>query len=87
MNKFLIRMMIYKEDQEYPSVICAFHSTKITELLRLYITAKECDIPIKVDNYSSMIDSDFCDKEYYVEDIDIDFGAKDSFTTLNIYVK
>lgn len=88
MNKFLIRMMIYEEDKDYPSVICGFYSTKITELLKLYITAKECEIPIKVDNYSSMINSKFCDKEdYIVENIDIDFGTENSFTTLNIYVK
>ena len=87
MNKFLIRMMIYEEDKDYPSVICGFYSTKITELLKLYITAKECEIPIKIDNYSPMVDSKFRDKEYYIEDIDIDFGTEDSFTTLNIYVK
>ena len=82
-NEFLIRMMTYKDNEE--KMIKGFHSTNITELLKLYILAKEEDIPIDIpieeDGHS-----EYDGQEAYIEDIRITFGGSESITCLNVYV-
>lgn len=82
-EKFLIRMMTWKDKNNYPTMLKALYSNKITEFLKLYVEAKDYGIPIEIDNES----------EGYVTDIKISFGGHetdnkdDNLTTLDIYVE
>lgn len=80
-ENFLIRLMTYKENEENPTMLCAYFSSNINELLKLYITAKEKEIPIEIPSFfkSNVIG--------YVEDIRLTFGDKETFTTLNVYIE
>ena len=85
-EKFLIRMMTWEEGKKYPTMIKAFHSEKITELLNLYLAAKSNDIPISIpveENGKSKFDG----HEAYVDEIRIAFGGQEAITCLNIYVE
>ena len=85
-EKFLIRMMTWEKGKEYPTMIKAFHSEKITELLNLYLTAKSNDIlisiPIEEDG-----ESEFDGHEAYVDEVKITFGGHEAITCLDIYVE
>ena len=82
-DKFLIRMMTYEDDKEV--MIKAFFSENITELLNLYLVAKEndisIDIPIEEEGHSK-----YDGQEALVKEIRISFGGHESITCLNIYV-
>lgn len=85
-NNFLIRMMTWEDDHEYPTMIKAFYSEHITELLKLYITAKENEIIINIPEENEK-HSKFDGHEAYVTDIQINFGGNESITCLNVYVE
>lgn len=86
-DKFLIRMMTWEKDKNYPTMVKGFYSKNITELLNLYYTAKEKEIeiqiPIEYEDYSSKFDGETA----YVESIEIIFGGHTSMTCLDVYVK
>ena len=85
-NNFLIRMMTWEDDHEYPTMIKAFYSKHITELLKLYITAKENEIIINIPKENEG-HSKFDGREAYVTDIQINFGGNESITCLDVYVE
>lgn len=81
-KEFLIRLINYEDEK----MIKAFFSNNITELLKLYLFAKEeevyIDIPIE-DNGRSKYDG----HEAYIKDVRISFGGKEALTCLNVYVE
>ena len=85
-DKFLIRLMTVEKGKIYPTMIKAFYHKHITELLKLYLTAKEYKIPIfipiEVEGASK-----FDGKEVYVQDIHLHFGGEEAITCLDIYVE
>lgn len=85
-EKFLIRMMTWEKGKDYPTMIKAFYSEKITELLNLYLTAKSndilIDIPVEEDGKSK-----FDGHEAYVDEVRITFGGHEAITCLNVYVE
>lgn len=83
---FLIRMMTWEENKDYPTMIKAFYSKDITELLKLYLIAKEQEIPINIPREEEG-HSKFDGKIAYVENVDINFGGYEAITCLNIYVR
>lgn len=85
-DKFLIRMMTWEDDKNYPTMIKAFYSKNITELLTLFLTAKEEEITIEIPNEDKG-HSKFDGHEAYVEDVRIIFGGKESSTCLDVYVE
>ena len=85
-EKFLIRMMTWEENREYPTMIKAFYSEKISELLKLYLTAKNNGIPIDIPEEEEGT-SKFDGHEAYVDEIRITFGGREAITCLNIYVE
>ena len=82
-DKFLIRMMTYEDDKEV--MIKAFFSENITELLNLYLVAKENDISIDIPTEEEG-HSKYDGQEALVKEIRINFGGHESITCLNIYV-
>lgn len=80
-KNFLIRLMTYKENEENPTMLCAFFASNINELLKLYVTAKEKEIPIENPSLSKN------NTIGYVEDIRLTFGDDKTFTTLNVYIE
>lgn len=80
-DKFLIRMM----DDETDTMIRAFYSLNITELLNLYLTAEEKEIEIDIP-YADDKDK-YNNKFAYVKDVRITFGDHNTFTCLNVYVE
>lgn len=85
-EKFLIRMMTWEENKKYPTMIKAFYSEKISELLKLYLTAKDNEIPIDIPTEEKS-PSKFDGHEAYVDEIRITFGGHETITCLNIYVE
>lgn len=85
-NNFLIRMMTWEDNYEYPTMIKAFYSKRITELLKLYITAKEKEILINIPEENEG-HSKFDGHEAYVIDVQINFGGKEAITCLDVYVE
>lgn len=81
-DKFLIRMM----DYETETMIRAFFSTNITELLNLYLAAKENDIKIDIPFGEHDEGDKYSNKFAYVKDIRITFGGHATYTCLNVYV-
>ena len=79
-DKFLIRMIDIENDR----IIRCFQSFNITELLNLYLVAKEneveVDIPIS-DNKDT-----YNGKFAFVKDVRITFGDNETYTCLNVYV-
>lgn len=85
-EKFLIRMMTWEKEKDYPTMIKAFHSEKITELLNLYLVAKSNNIPISIPVEEDG-ESKFDGHKAYVDEIGITFGGHEAITCLNIYVE
>lgn len=85
-NNFLIRMITYEDNNEYPTMIKTFYSKRITELLKLYIIAKEKKILINIPEENEG-HSKFDGYEAYVTDVQISFGGEEAMTCLDIYVE
>ena len=83
-HEFLIKMMTFKNGKE--KMIKTFYSNNITELLKLYLLAKEEDIQIDIPEENKG-HSEYDGHEAYVDDIRITFGGKETITCLNIYVE
>lgn len=83
-EKYLIRLITWENDNEYPTVIRTNNVCHINELLTFYITAKTYNIPITIDRSKN---DKFTDKIGYIDDIKIMFGTEYAFTVLDIYLK
>lgn len=82
-KKFLIRMMTWDKEKDYPVMIKGFCSDEIAEFLKFYATVKKYEVPIEISCGSSCYDG----HEAYVEDIKTSFGGDDELTALDIYVE
>ena len=85
-NQFLIRLKTWEKGAVRPTVIKAYYTNIITEVLKLYITAKEYEIPINIPNEGSLA-SKYDGGQCYVEDIVINFGNDICLMGLDIYVE
>jgi hypothetical protein len=84
-DKFLIRMMTWEDNKNYPTMIKGFFSNSITEFLKLYNEAKENEIIIDIPEENEE-HSKFDGKEAYVKELRIGFGGNEAITCLDVYV-
>ena len=84
-EKFLIRMLTWEEEKDFPTLIKSFYSDRIKEFLDLYFFAKAHEILIDIpeeDKYHSKFDG----HQAFINDIGINFGGYESIPSLDIYV-
>ena len=84
-DKVLVRLYTYDESNSFPCMIKAFYSNNASDLLKIYLIAKESElriqIPEEIDGRSKY---DGC--ESYIDDIKIRFGGAESIPTLDLYI-
>lgn len=85
-KEFLIRLKTWEEGAIHSTVIKAYYTNNITELLKLCIAAKEHEVPINIPNEGSLA-SKYDGGQCYVEDIVINFGNDICLMGLDIYVE
>lgn len=75
-KSFLVRLVDYNDESKYPTLIKSFWVESITEMLKLFLTLKETETSIEIDD----------DKNAIVKEVTIKCGDHETLTCLNVYV-
>lgn len=83
-DSILVHVVTYEDGKEI--LISAYTTTCVSETLKLFLTAKEFDVPCEFSDHDSSIKEEYRLREFYIDDVWLSFGSQEHVQTIEVIV-
>lgn len=82
-DAIMVRFSELKEDGT-TKLICAFYTTAIDQMLKLFLTAKENNVAGWFNETSSIVPKNISQFEHYIHDVYLNLGNEEDLMTIEV---
>ena len=86
-NDAIMVRIIKLEDDGTEKLVCCYYTTAIDQTLRMFLTAKECEVECRFNEFSAEIPESLLQSTYYVEDVHIIIGTNSDIAAIEVVIK
>lgn len=83
-DAILVRFITFENDKE--KFITCYHTTAINETIKMFITAKEYDLPLTFNEFSDEVAEEYQKDTFYVKDLYIGLGSKSDLPAIEVII-
>lgn len=84
-NSVLVQIITIADDKEH--VIATYYTDNFEQTLKMFITARDNDIECGFNEYSEVVDENYLQRNYYVEEVYVMFGSKEDLPAIHVYIE
>lgn len=83
-DSILVHVVTYEDDKEI--LISIYTTTCVSETLKLFLTAKEFDVPCGFSDYDISIKEEYRVQEFRIDDVWLSFGSQEHIQMIKVIV-
>lgn len=84
-DSVLVQIRTIADNEEY--IIATYYTNDFEQTLKMFITARDNDIECSFNKNSEVVDENYLQRNYYVEEVYVMFGSKEDLPAIHVYIE